>query len=75
MKLLAGSASDAAIPDAACFPLAPVKFMCLPNLQAVHDYEHVGLTNDFLVATSSPLAMRYNDRTPLENHHVSGESL
>ncbi|MEW5314060.1 MAG: hypothetical protein WDW38_005584 [Sanguina aurantia] len=41
----------------------------------IHDYEHVGLTNDFLVATSAPLAMRYNDRTPLENHHVSAAFL
>mmetsp|Transcript_29009 Transcript_29009/g.75040 ORF Transcript_29009/g.75040 Transcript_29009/m.75040 type:complete len:974 (+) Transcript_29009:37-2958(+) len=37
----------------------------------MHDYEHMGLTNDFLVNNSSPLAIRYNDRAPLENHHLA----
>ncbi|KXZ54073.1 hypothetical protein GPECTOR_5g18 [Gonium pectorale] len=37
----------------------------------VHDYGHPGLTGDFLVATSHPLALRYNDRCPLENHHCA----
>ncbi|GIL62062.1 hypothetical protein Vafri_16373, partial [Volvox africanus] len=37
----------------------------------IHDYGHPGLTNDFLVATSDPLAVRYNDRSPLENHHCA----
>ena len=37
----------------------------------VHDYGHVGLTNDFLAATSDPLALQYNDHAPLENHHCA----
>lgn len=37
----------------------------------VHDYEHPGLNNDFLIATHRKLALRYNDRAPLENHHAA----
>jgi len=38
---------------------------------AVHDYEHTGTTNTFHVQTRSNLAILYNDRSVLENHHVS----
>lgn len=38
---------------------------------AVHDYEHGGLNNDFLCKTAHPLALLYNDISPLENHHIS----
>jgi len=37
----------------------------------VHDLGHPGLNNNFQIATSSPLALRYNDRSILENHHCS----
>ena len=38
---------------------------------AIHDYDHPGLTNNFLVASNHPLAILYNDRSVLENHHVA----
>ena len=34
----------------------------LPTRQVIHDYEHMGLTNDFLISSSDQLALRYNDR-------------
>lgn len=38
---------------------------------AIHDFEHTGTTNNFHVQTKSRLAMIYNDRSVLENHHLS----
>mmetsp|Transcript_1112 Transcript_1112/g.3990 ORF Transcript_1112/g.3990 Transcript_1112/m.3990 type:complete len:575 (+) Transcript_1112:113-1837(+) len=36
-----------------------------------HDLGHKGFNNPFLVATSDPLALRYNDISVLENFHCS----
>ncbi len=33
--------------------------------------EHYGLTNDFLINSENQLAMVYNDKSPMENHHLS----
>lgn len=38
---------------------------------AMHDFDHPGRTNAFLVAIKSPLAVLYNDRSVLENHHAA----
>ena len=37
----------------------------------IHDYEHRGVNNDFLIKTSDPLATLYNDTSPMESHHVA----
>jgi hypothetical protein len=38
---------------------------------AMHDFDHPGRTNAFLVATKNPLAILYNDKSVLENHHAA----
>ncbi|XP_078452384.1 dual specificity calcium/calmodulin-dependent 3',5'-cyclic nucleotide phosphodiesterase 1A-like isoform X2 [Lampetra planeri] len=38
---------------------------------AIHDLEHTGTTNNFHIQTRSDVALLYNDRAVLENHHVS----
>ncbi|XP_021345883.1 calcium/calmodulin-dependent 3',5'-cyclic nucleotide phosphodiesterase 1-like isoform X2 [Mizuhopecten yessoensis] len=37
----------------------------------IHDYEHTGTTNNFHIMTGSEVAILYNDRAVLENHHIS----
>ncbi|XP_065887760.1 high affinity cGMP-specific 3',5'-cyclic phosphodiesterase 9A-like [Dysidea avara] len=36
-----------------------------------HDMDHPGFTNSFLIHSRHPLAVQFNDKSPLENHHTS----
>ena len=38
---------------------------------AIHDVDHGGLTNQYLVNSSSELAIMYNDESVLEQHHLA----
>ncbi|KAH6570308.1 hypothetical protein BASA60_007797 [Batrachochytrium salamandrivorans] len=38
---------------------------------AIHDVDHPGFNNAFMIATASPAAIRYNDASVLEHHHTS----
>jgi hypothetical protein len=37
----------------------------------IHDYDHPGLNNAYQINAQSELAIRYNDRSVLENFHTA----
>ena len=49
-------------------------FICL-IASLCHDIEHPGFTNGHIINSSSKLAMLYNDKSVLENHHCYVTSL
>uniref|UniRef100_A0AC35U6H6 Phosphodiesterase n=1 Tax=Rhabditophanes sp. KR3021 TaxID=114890 RepID=A0AC35U6H6_9BILA len=50
--------------------MSNLEVMAFYTAAAMHDYDHPGKTNAFLVASDDYKAIMYNDRSVLENHHA-----
>nr|KAJ3418611.1 hypothetical protein HK105_008101 [Polyrhizophydium stewartii] len=48
-----------------------LELFCMCIACAVHDIDHPGVNNTFLVQTSHPMAILYNDAAILESHHAA----
>lgn len=57
--------------ESANTPFTKIEMFSLVIACAVHDVDHPGVGNNFLLATRHPLANLYNDNAVLESHHVS----
>ena len=51
--------------------LTPIELAGAYLAASIHDYEHPGVNNSYLISTQSELAIRYNDQAVLENFHVA----
>lgn len=59
--------------------LTSIFFLLLPDVDIfvaivsalIHDFDHPGVNNAFEVSSSSLRAIRHNDLSVLENHHLS----
>ena len=47
-----------------------VDLLCCYIAACIHDIDHSGFTNDFLIDTTNALALMHNNRSPHENHHL-----
>ena len=51
--------------------MGPIALVACIVAAAMHDYDHQGVNNNYLIRTRAPLAILYNDRSVLENHHCA----
>jgi len=49
----------------------PLETLAALLASSLHDVDHPGTTNQYLVTTGSDLALMYNDESVLENHHLA----
>jgi len=54
---------------ATCFK--DLDYLAMYIAACIHDFDHPGVTNKFLISVGDPLAQLYNDKSVLENHHCS----
>ena len=65
-----GGASTTSIPPVVGF-FSDIELLGGYIAALCHDLQHPGVNNTHLIATDHPLAVRYNDRSVLENHHAA----
>ena len=53
------------------FVLTRLDVLALLLAALAHDAGHLGRSNEFEVASESPAALTYNNKSPLENHHTA----
>jgi hypothetical protein len=51
--------------------LSQLEILSILIAAAVHDFEHPGVNNNFLINTRDKKAVLYNDKSVLENHHAA----
>jgi len=51
--------------------MSDLEVMCCYVAAAGHDYKHPGYNNIYCINTRNEIATFYNDRSVLENYHVS----
>lgn len=52
-------------------PLSDAELFAVVLAAIIHDFDHPGYNNAFMINSKSDIAIRYNDMSVLENHHLA----